>query len=175
MKSLFPLLALVFVLGCVPSGLSFVQSCNPAVVSYIIRDESGHILSAPALESVFKQLPKSIGDAQCDVGNASISDDRMSFYWPESVDWSKGEKIPVLEFINSRTCTMHLTEATLTYKDKKMRLIFNLDIARHQPDRRPLIDSVPFQEGTFELDLHGWSHETHKIIGSDRWKRVKRS
>ena len=38
-----------------------------------------------------------------------------------------------------------------------MFVIFNLDMARSQSDRRPVIDSLPFQEGTFALSLKGWS------------------
>ena len=78
-----------------------------------------------------------------------------------------------MEFANAGTCTMHLTEATLTYRHKRMRLIFNIDITRTQHDRRPVIDSLPFQEGTFELDLSGWSHDGDKLIPAERWKKVR--
>jgi hypothetical protein len=54
-----------------------------------------------------------------------------------------------------------------------MRLIFNIDIARTQPDRRPVIDSPPFQEGIFELDLSGWPRSENKMIPAERWKKVK--
>jgi hypothetical protein len=158
---------------CAPVDPSRAQSCNPAVVNYIVRDEGGKVLSVAELKSVYEQLPKSIGDARLDVGEVSFADDGKSFYWPESVDWEKGKKAPSLQFANAETCTMHLTEATLTYHNKRMRLIFNIDIARKQPDRRPVIDSPPFQEGIFELDLSGWSHGEDKVIPAERWKKVK--
>jgi hypothetical protein len=88
------------------------------------------------------------------------------------VDWDKGRKVPVLQFINSETCTLHLSEATLVYHHERMRLIFNLDIERSQPDRRPVVDSPPFQEGTFELDLSGWTPEQDQMIPASMWRKV---
>ena len=149
------------------------QSCNPAVVSYLVRDEKGKLLSATELKSVYEQLPKTVSDATLETG-ASFTDDNQTFYWPESVDWEKGRKRPALEFANAGTCTMHLTEVTLTYHHRKMHLIFNLDIARSQPDRRPVIDSLPFQEGTFALNLKGWPANPKRLIPAQRWKRIRR-
>jgi hypothetical protein len=156
-----------------PGNPTHAQSCNPAVVNYIVRDENGKVLSEAELKSVYEQLPKSIGDAHTYLGEVSFADDGQSFYWPESLDWKRGKKVPSLGFANAETCTMHLTEAALTYDNKRMRLIFNISITRTQPDRRPVIDSLPFQEGTFELDLSGWSHDGEKMIPAERWKKVK--
>jgi hypothetical protein len=165
-------LFLSLVLGA-PCGLTRAQSCNPAVVSYIVRDESGNVLTEAELKTICEQLPKSIDNARLNVGEVSFAEDGKTFYWPESVDWQKGKKDPSLQFINNETCTMRLTEVTLTYHNKRMRLSFNIDIARTQPDRRPVIDSLPFQEGTFRLDLTGWPREEHKMIPSGRWKKVR--
>ncbi|HWP45448.1 MAG TPA: hypothetical protein VNO14_19570 [Blastocatellia bacterium] len=156
-----------------PGGSIHAQSCNPAVISYIVRDESGNVLSEAELKTVYERLPETIDSARLFTGEVAFADDGMSFYWPESLDWKKGKKVPSLQFINNETCVMSLTEVTITYHDKSMRLIFNINITRTQRDRRPVIDSLPFQEGTFSLDLSGWSHETHKMIPSDRWKKVR--
>jgi hypothetical protein len=67
---------------------------------------------------------------------------------------------------------MHLSEVTFVYHEKRMRLIFNIDIARNQPNRRPVIDSLGFQEGTFEFDKSG-RPEADEIVPSIRWKKVK--
>jgi len=152
---------------------AYAQSCNPAVVNYILRDEKGKVLTETEVKTVYEQLPKAIGDASLDVGQVSFADDRKTFYWPESVDWPKGNKQPALEFANAGTCTMHLTEVTLTYHGKRMRLVFDLDIGRTQPDRRPVIDSLPFQEGSFALDLNGWSRDLNKQIPATRWQKIK--
>jgi hypothetical protein len=158
---------------CAPGNSIRLQSCNPAVVNYLVRDENGKLLSETELKSVYEQLPKSLGDGSTYVGEVSFADDGTSFYWPESVDWKNGRKVPSLHFADAKTCSMHLDEVTLTYRNKRMRLIFNIDITRAQPDRRPVIDSLPFQEGAFVLDLRGWSRDTDKMIPAERWKKVR--
>lgn len=149
------------------------QFCNPAVVSYLVRDEKGELLTEKELQPVYEGLPKKIGDAHTQLDEVSFADDGITFYWPESEDWKKGKKVPALKFLNYETCTLHFTEVTLNYHQRSMRLVFNIDIERKQSDRRPVVDSLPFQEGTFELDLNGWPREEDKMIPSARWKRVK--
>ena len=158
---------------CASGSLTHAQFCNPAVVSYIVHDEDGKRLSQSELKTVYEQLPKSIGDARTFLGEVSFAEDGRSFYRPESVEWEKGKKVPALQFINDETCTMHLTEVTLVYHEKRMRLIFNIDIGRSQSDRRPVIDSPPFEEGTFELDPSGRPPEGDQMIPPTRWKKVK--
>lgn len=147
------------------------QSCNPAAVSYVVRDEKGSVLNEAELQTIYAQLPKKIGDAGLEVGEVSVTENGENFYWPESVDWSKGKKEPALEFANAATCTMQLSEVTLIYHERKMHLIFNLEIDRTMPNRRPVVDSLPFQEGTFVLDLKNWAGERDRIIPARYWKR----
>ena len=161
--------ALLILSSCAFGNLTHAQYCNPAVVSYLVRDEKGDLLGRAELRAIYEQLPKSIGDARTHLGEVSLADDGRTFYRPASNEWGKGKKMPALEFINNETCTMHLTEVTLTYQQKRMRLIFNVDIERSQP----VIESLPFQEGAFDLDLSGWSHEDNRVIPSTSWKRVK--
>jgi hypothetical protein len=155
-----------------PDNSTRAQSCNPAVVSYIVRDESGQVLSAAELKTVYEQLPQVIGTARTYVGEVSFKDDGKSYYWPESADWKRGRKVTSLGFANAENCAMLLTEVTLTYHNRKMRLIFNLDVTRTQPDRRQVIDSLPFQTGTFKLDLSGWARSENEVTPAERWKRV---
>ena len=152
---------------------AYAQSCNPAVVYYILRDEKGKVLTGTEIKTVYEQLPKAIGDARLYAGQVSFAEDERTFYWPETVDWQKGRKQPSLEFVNSETCTMQLTEITLIYHGKKMRLVFDINIAKFQSDRRLVVDSLPFQEGTFGLDLRGRPIARDQIISSERWKRLK--
>jgi len=149
------------------------QYCSPAVVNYILRDENGKVLTETEIKTVYEQLPKAIGDARLYAGQVSFAEDERTFYWPESVDWQKGRKQPSLEFVNSETCTMQLTEVTLIYHGKKMRLIFDINIAKSRPDHRLVVDSLPFQVGTFGLDLGGRPIARDQIIPSERWKRIK--
>lgn len=149
------------------------QSCNPASVSYIVRDEGGNVVDEADIQSIVDKLPKKVGDATVFVDQVSFAADGVHYFWPESVDFPKGNKQSALGLANAGTCTLHLTEVSLTYHDKKMRLIFNIDIARVQRDRRLVVDSLPFEEGTFALDMTGWTHDEDKLISADRWKRVK--
>jgi hypothetical protein len=149
------------------------QSCNPAVVDYIVRDEQGTPIGGEELKALHQQLPKTIGNADTFVGEVSLAADQVTFYRPESVDWDKGHKLPALEFANAKTCTLNLAEVDLTYHGKKMRLIFNINIERSQPDRRPVVDSLPFQEGTFVLDLTSSPGKDDKVIPATFWKKSK--
>jgi hypothetical protein len=148
------------------------QSCNPAVVHYIVRDEKGAVVTGEELKSVHQQLPETVGDGQTSVGEVSFGSDGVTFYWPESVEYPKGKKVPVLEFANARTCTLNLGQVDLSYRGKQMHLLFNIDITRSQDDRRPVIDSLPFREGTYRLDLTGWPHSREQLIPATRWKKV---
>jgi len=166
------LLCLVTILAaiqCVAAG----QFCSPAVVSYIVRDAKGAVLSEAQLNSVSEQLPKAIGDATVETDQVSFMNDLQTFHWHESVDWESGKKLPALEFVNAKTCNLHLGEVTLTWGGKQMHLVFNLDVGRDQYIHRTVIDSLPFQEGTFALDLSQWSRDLKKMIPSDSWKRIK--
>lgn len=147
------------------------QSCNPAVVNYIVRDEKGSVVGGEELKTL--QLPKVIGNADTAVGEVSLAGDGVSFYRQESVDWDKGNKSAALEFANAKTCTLNLPTVDLTYHGKTMHLIFNINIERHQPDRRPVIDSLPFAEGTFVLDLTSWTSHEDKLIPATLWKKSK--
>ena len=168
MKSLLLLLLLI------PSGVTYAQSCNPASVYYIVRDEKGAVLSTQELQTIVDQLPKEIGDATVGILEVSFAPDKQTFYWPESVDFDKGTKVPALGLSNAATCTLHLTEVELKYKGRTMRVIFNIDIARYQKDRRQAIDSLKFQNGVFRLDLTKWPHHEEKLIPASYWKRVSR-
>lgn len=147
------------------------QSCNPAAVHYIVRDESGTILSADQLKSLVEKLPKNFGSAELMVGEVLFADDGVTFYWPESSEQHDGKKVPVLEFVDSGTCAMKLGQVDLSYHGKTMHLVFNLEIGRYQDDRRPVIDALPFRTGTFLLDQTGWSHRRDQLIPATKWIR----
>lgn len=166
-------IALSIALLLLTAAAANAQSCNPAVVSYIVRDEKGSVIGGEELKTLQQQLPKTVGNADTAVGEVSLAADEVTFYWPESVDFDKGKKIPALEFANAKTCTLDFPAVDLTYHGKKMHLIFNINIERSQRDRRPVIDSLPFAEGTFALDLTSWSHDGDKLIPAKFWKQSK--
>ena len=147
------------------------QACSPVSVSYIVRDEKGVPLSDEELRTLAAQLPKQMGDATTSASETSFAADARTYYWRESVDWEKGSRTPSLQFSNAGICAMHFGDIVLAYRGKTMRLVFDLDIARYQQDRRPVIDSLPFQNGAFRLDLAGWTHDKDKMIPATRWKK----
>jgi len=149
------------------------QSCNPAAVSYIVRDEQGTVVGGEELKTLQQQLPKVVGNADTFVGEVSLASDGVTFYRHESVDWAKGNKVPALDFANAKTCTLDLPSVDLTYHGKKMHLVFNITIDRSQRDRRPVIDSLPFEEGTFVLELTSWPRNEDKMIPATFWKKSK--
>ena len=171
MKNKIGILGVLLGLLLLPLVSVSAQSCNPAVVDYIVRDEKGNVLNKEELKTIHQQLPKTIGNADTAVDEVSFTSDAVTYYWPESVDWSKGKKVPALEFANAATCTLNLPRVELNYHGKKMTLIFNIGIERHQDDRRKVIDSLPFQNGTYVLDLSGWSPSRDKMITANRWKK----
>jgi hypothetical protein len=162
--------ALLTLVICAACSLAHAQYCNPALVSYIVRDENGKRLTEEELKSVAEQLPQSIGDAQIYAGEVSLKENGRHFYRQESVDWDKGEKVPALHFINDGNCAMQLGKVTLTYHGKRMRLFFNISITRKQDHRRWVIDALPFQEGTFVVSVDGCPWGENEVISADRWE-----
>jgi len=168
-KVLGILLGLLFL----PLTSANAQFCNPAVVDYIVRDGNGTVISGEELKIIHQQLPKTIGNANTEVTEVSFTSDEITYYWPESVDWEKGKKVSSLGFANASTCTLNFPRVELTYQGMKMTLIFDISIARTQDDRRIVIDSLPFQNGTFILDLSGSPRSRDKMIPATHWTKSK--
>jgi len=173
MKNKIEVLGILLGLLFLPLTSAIGQSCNPAVVNYMVRDETGNVLNGEDLKTIHQQLPETIGNANTAVGEVSFISDGVTYYWPESVDWDNGKKVSTLEFANAGTCTLNLPRVDLEYHGMKMTLIFEITIERRQDDRRQVIDSLPFQNGTFILNLSGWSHSRDKMIPATLWKKSK--
>lgn len=69
--------------------------------------------------------------------------------------------------MNVYPCRLDLDAVTLMLHEKTMRLIFHLDVDA-RGIRLLVIDSPPFQEPTFALDLPG----VHTVIPASQWKKV---
>ncbi|PYS71162.1 MAG: hypothetical protein DMF69_11280 [Acidobacteria bacterium] len=166
-------LGILFGLSLLPLTSVRAQFCNPAVVDYIVRDGKGTVVGGEELKTIHQQLPETIGNAGTAVSEVSFTGDGVTYYWRDSVDWDKGKKVSALEFANAATCTLEFPRVDLAYQGMKMTLIFDINIARKQDDRRVVIDSLPFQNGVFTLDLTGWSHSRDQMIPATRWKKGK--
>lgn len=175
MKNKIRVLGILVGLMFLPLTSVSAQYCNPAAVRYIVRDEQGAVLSTEELKTIHQKLPEKIENADTVVDEVSFKSDEVSYYRRESVDWDKGKKVPALEFVNAGTCTLNLPKVELEYHGKKMTLIFNINIELRQDNRRLVIDSLPFQEGTFVLDPSGLLLDKDKMIPRSFWKQVKSS
>src|SRR5262249_55525680 len=127
-------------------------------------------------ESIVKQLPKTIGVATATTGAATVTISSV----PANDDGSLrpypyfGEKapkaMPALSFLNHYPCRLHVEAVALRFHEKTIRPILNLEF-----DARGVnilvIDSLPFQEGTFALD----PPSAQTVIPAHQWKKVSDS
>ena len=152
-------------------GIAYAQICPPVGVLYVVRAEDGTPLSSPELESIAKQLPKTIGGATDTAGAATVTISSVpanedGTLRPISYFGEKSPKtIPALSLSNTYPCSLHLEAVTLMLHGKTMSLIFNLDLDA-RGIRILVIDSPPFQEGTFALD----PPSAQTVIPAHQWK-----
>jgi hypothetical protein len=169
-----PVVALLIFVAYASTGSIYAQSCHPAAVNYIVRDERGRVLGESELKPVYERmakLPSEVGSIY--VGTAFLATDGKTFYSPYTEERNSGKEVSVIAFGHSGPCQLKFTDATLEYHGKKMRLIFDVDIpSKEQPVRDMVIDSLPFQQGTFKLDLSGLKQEDYRVMAASRWKRV---
>jgi hypothetical protein len=154
------------------AGMAYAQICPPVGVLYVVRAEDGMPLTSPELESIAKQLPKTIGGATDTAGAATVTISSVpanedGTLRPISYFGEKSPKtIPALSFSNSYPCSLHLEAVTLVLHGKTMRLIFNVDLDA-RGIRTLVIDSPPFQEGTF-----AFPPTAQTVIPAHQWKKV---
>src|SRR5690348_8500765 len=125
-------------------SLSWAQSCRPAELNYIVRDQKGNVLSESALKTIYKQ-EKVPGFG---VGTVALTKEGTLIGYTAN---KPAEMLPVIYVANAATCRVKVGEFTLEYGGRQMHLIFDLDIDR----RAYTIDSLPFRPGTFRLDQKG--------------------
>jgi hypothetical protein len=144
---------------------AYGQSCRPAVLKYIVRDERGENLSEAEMQAVRKQMAQPAAE----VSMVSLSEDG-GVYSDYSTEAKEAKtKLPALSYADAKSCELNVKELTLQHEGKTMRLIFNMNIYR----RAFVIDSLPFQRGTFELDLNDISEEdSSRVIPAKRWKKI---
>ena len=161
-----------FVVALIP-GWAPAQRCADAHLFYIVRGEDGVPLRQSELEVVREQSPLPVGMGDIDVSIDALSKTADGSY----VNPREGPTTAVVSLLHlddrSDECLLRLTEFTLVHRQRRMRLIFHRDDSPFLPTSReslspPLqsefqtypnfvvVDSLPFQEGTFELDFEGW-------------------
>jgi hypothetical protein len=140
------------------------QSCRPAVLDYIVRDAKGRNLSEVELHAVVRKMPR---PAQGVETVAFAADGTLVGYSAKETS----SKLFAIYYADAASCHIKVGEITLTNAGRTMRLIFDLDIDR----RTYVIDSLPFQTGTFRLDQTGLSDaNSDRVIPAAKWKKVGR-
>jgi hypothetical protein len=176
------------------------QICPTVGVTYLVRGDDGQLLSAADLTAIIRHFPPvtepGSTSRQTPERNVVVGVDRIFLNedgtlpaTEESVQRAISNPTMALRFA-SGGCEMHFGEVVLTHQGKTMRLIFNIDLGgtmngRFSQRQRPVIDSVPFQEGTFILDVKLEALKTVSIpndlnmqgidvlVPAQSWKKVK--
>jgi hypothetical protein len=149
---------------------AYGQSCRPAVIAYIVRDGKGNVLNEAQLQSLRKGL-----ESWWNIRRLPFSENGKTLISEYSAEADQAKNLlPVLYVADSAGCEVGLTEVTLKYGGKSMRLLFNVRVFR----RAIAIDSLPFEEGTFELQLDSELPDRKEpyrgegYLPAERWKKI---
>ncbi|MCE9531226.1 MAG: hypothetical protein K8T89_08915 [Planctomycetes bacterium] len=130
-----PVMALIIV--AFPTS-AHAQTEYPTSIVYLVRDEKGVLLDPAKLEAI--TTPK--GEEM-----------KLSKTFLEKPDGTTNLDVPCLASrLDLGGRPVKLSEMTLKLNGKSMRLIFNATALKE----RKLIDSLPFQAGTFEWKDGKW-------------------
>ena len=132
------LVALSFALAWFLPELMPAQSNGPCQIIYLVRDEKGELLDPALLESIAAAKGEEMKPGETFIKNA---------------DGTTTENVKCLKSrLDIGGKPLRLSELTLKYHGKTMRLSFQLQIV----EERRVIDSVPFQESAFKLENGKW-------------------
>ncbi|MBC7901289.1 MAG: hypothetical protein H7070_14690 [Saprospiraceae bacterium] len=160
MKTLF--LTFLMLGACALTNEAFGQSCRPAILGYFVRDAKGKNLSEEQLRAVSKEMSQPAPEA------VQVALAAKGILVGHSTKPTK-MKLAALQLADAADCDLKVGEMTLQHNGMTMRLIFNLDIYRSAY----YIDSLPFQNGTFELEKKGLPESSSdKIISAKVWKKI---
>jgi hypothetical protein len=163
MRSAGALIALLLVV--VLDARVEAQLCSPVGIFSIVRGEDGRVLNEAELEFVLEESPAPLGDGVAAATHAVYENEAESAYL---ISREGDPRIPIFYFRGTRPdCFLHLTEVTLVYRQREMRLVFAVTLEAGTEVRTPegayltrpllmVVDSLPFREGAFELDFDSW-------------------
>jgi hypothetical protein len=119
-------------------GAALAQSHGPCEIIYLVRSENGEPLDPASLDAIVS--PKG-EEMKAGIG------------WIRNPDETITQNVKCLKSrldIGGRPVT--LSEMTLKYAGRTMRLQFNVRLV----EERRVIDSIAFQEGSFQLNNGRW-------------------
>ena len=139
---------------------AFAQYCPSSQLIYIVRDENGKIINPAKLDA-----PDFIEENVMAIDYAEAEKDGQS-YWGvgEVVKKARAQKSNNRDKETGTLFTLHqfsggacnFTEPViykLTLGDKTMNLVFRFAAPKNDYGENYLVDSLPFAQGTYEIDL----------------------
>jgi hypothetical protein len=146
----------------------YAQRCPEVGLLYVVRNGEGKPLTSAELKVILDGLPKiaEVDSAKPGISTVGVNEDGSL---RQHGTQAAPKATPALSFVQQ--CNMRLNELTLTLGQRTMRLIFNIQFDSKSNIRIPVIDSLPFQEGTFALD----EPKNQTIIPARQWRRVSDS
>lgn len=114
------------------------QSHGPCEIIYLVRDEKGELLDPAKLDAIESPKGEEMKSGTCSLRN------------PDGTYNDKVKCIKSRLDIGGRPVA--LSEMTLKYQGKTMRLVFNLRLI----EMKRVVQGLPFQEGAFTLDKEKW-------------------
>lgn len=156
-------------IGLAPQAVH-AQICPGSHLTYIVRDTHGVAIDAPS-KGLRYDPDNGSPNRKWRIGTRdSIRSDRMQI--PDSVKKLNG-KIAMLE--TEGMCTFKQpVKLQLTLEGKTMNLTFLMPKLDEYDSRDFLVDSLPFRQGTFEIELAAEeSGKRSRFYPASGWKKVK--
>ena len=154
---------------------TFAQYCPGSELAYIVRDEKGKIINPATLDA-----PDFIEESVKTVSYAEIEKKRDG-YWRlgEAVKTARAKKQGDLDKETGNFNALHITAGgacslskTVTFKltlgSRTMNLIFRFVPPKNDAGEVFIVDSLPFQQGTFEIELP----EKSDYYAPDQWRKT---
>ena len=147
------------------------QICPGSTLTYIVRDGKGLAIDAESkyLRNEVTTETGSPSSRWKATGKDFVRSSGMQL--PDSVSKLNG-KIAGLE--TSEMCNFKLpVKLQLAMKGKTMSLTFLVPKLGEYDSRDFLVDSLPFQQGTFEIELSASEDHSSRFYAATGWKKVK--
>src|SRR5437764_5953208 len=142
------------------SQIVSAQICDSARLNYIVRDTKGRIIDASALK------PSDFIGEQAKYWKREVP--TISF--TETGHTGKPVEVKSLSYVGGGDCKLRLDEVTLKMGGQTMHLIFGRSLRSYGAPGPgyQVIDSLPFQQGTFTLEA-----TSEENVPASKWKKVR--
>ncbi len=146
------------------------QICAGSHLTYIVRDTKGVAIDASGKHLHYE------GDSDSPYGRWYSSDRDFirsrTMQVPDEVNKLRG-RIAALE-VSGMCIFKQPVNLQLTFAGKTMNLTFLMPRLGEYDSRDFLVDSLPFRQGAFEMELTVNPDHTSRFYPATNWKKVKR-